>query len=321
VTVTVVAACARVIGKRAVDRDGDRKRHENRWETSTGTATTLRGELYTTGADCLHIFRRWTILAACKTSNRGTPPPHARDVRSNRYEVAILPWAHVSLTISPPLRRRRMQSEGVCDRVCAEAAKLGAKVIQLPTIPYGVQSNMFGLTNALPINVYPATLFAFLRDIVDSLERQGIRKLVLFNCIGGNDFLKPFIREMAGRSEMFLCVVNWWQVGKESITTSSPSGRPRRGNGNQHQPGAHPELVRMPQAGTAPKPTRFERHQQRMGQHLPPWHLLTESTGSGDPRGATREKGEKSGRGRPRIAKFVAELSAADAKDGDFRFE
>ena len=42
------------------------------------------------------------------------------------------------------------------DKVCAEAYQRGAKVTLLPTIPFGVQTNMRRLP--LAINVNPATL-------------------------------------------------------------------------------------------------------------------------------------------------------------------
>src|SRR5437867_2325189 len=90
-------------------------------------------------------------------------------VAGNRYELAVLPiGACEPHNLHLPYGSDAFQSEMVADRVCEIATALGAKVVALPTIPYGVQSNMFDVPDALPINVYPATLFAFLRDIVDS---------------------------------------------------------------------------------------------------------------------------------------------------------
>jgi creatinine amidohydrolase len=246
------------------------------------------------------------------------------DVRRTTYEVALLPLgACEPHNFHLPYGADAMQSEGVSDRVCAEAIKLGAKVIQLPTIPYGVQSNMFGLEKALPINIYPATLFAFLRDIVDSLERFGVQKLVLFNSHGGNDFLKPFIREMAGRSKVFICVVNWWQVGKDVYNDifAKPDDHAGEMETSVNMV-LTPELVKFDQAGDgATKPTRFEAVNKGWVSISRPWHLLTETTGSGDPRAATKEKGEKYlSVVVPRIAKFIAELSAADVDDAKFPF-
>src|SRR5205085_6490967 len=135
-------------------------------------------------------------------------------VRDTRYEVAVLPiGACEPHNLHLPYGTDAYESELVCDRVCEAAHNLGASVVALPTIPYGVQSNMLDVP--LAINVYPSTMFALLKDIADSLQGHGIRKLILFNSHGGNDFLKPFVREMSGRSKVFISVIDWWRVGKD----------------------------------------------------------------------------------------------------------
>jgi creatinine amidohydrolase len=245
-------------------------------------------------------------------------------VSQNRYEIAILPiGACEPHNQHLPYGADAFQSEHVCDRVCAAAVKLGAKVVQLPTIPYGVQSNMFDVPDALPINIYPATFFAFLRDIVDSLERRGILKLVLFNSHGGNDFLKPFIREMTGRSKVFICVIDWWRVGKDVYSTIFDQPDDHAGElETSVNLVITPELVNLADAADGSfKQTRFEAVNKGWVSVSRPWHLLTESTGVGDPRAATKEKGEKYlAVVVPRLAKFVAELSSADVTDPQFPF-
>src|SRR5438552_16304446 len=88
-------------------------------------------------------------------------------VAANRYEVAVLPiGACEPHNLHLPYGTDAYESELVCDRVCEAAHNLGASVVALPTIPYGVQSNMLDVPRA--INVYPSTFFALLKDIVDS---------------------------------------------------------------------------------------------------------------------------------------------------------
>ena len=246
-------------------------------------------------------------------------------VRENRYHVAVLPiGACEPHNLHLPYGSDAFQSELVSDRVCEESIKLGAKVIQLPTIPYGVQSNMFGLRDALPINIYPATLFAFLRDIADSLERFGIQKLILFNSHGGNDFLKPFIREMQGRCKVFISVIDWWRVGRDVYGEIFDKGDDHAG---EMETSVNllltPDLVKLAQAGDGyAKPTRFEAINKGWVSISRPWHLLTEDTGAGNPHAASREKGEQYlAVIVPRLAKFVAELSAADVNDPKFPFQ
>jgi creatinine amidohydrolase len=213
------------------------------------------------------------------------------------------------------------ESELVSDLVCEQALLLGARVVQLPTIPFGVQSNMLDIP--LAINVYPSTFFALLKDIIDSLERHGILKLVLFNSHGGNDFLKPFIREMSGRSKMFISVMDWWRVGKDVYGSIFENPDDHAGEMETSVMLAlMPELVRLNDAmDGSSKPTRFEAVNKGWVSISRPWSSLTESTGVGDPRKATREKGEKYlSVVVPRLAKFVAELSKADVKEAKFPF-
>jgi len=84
--------------------------------------------------------------------------------------------------------------------------------VQLPTIRTAFSRICSNSTRdqCLSFNV-----FCVLQDIVDSLEASWNSQLVIFNSHGGNDFLKPFIREMSGRTKVFICVIDWWRVGKD----------------------------------------------------------------------------------------------------------
>jgi creatinine amidohydrolase len=247
------------------------------------------------------------------------------DYAKGKWQVAIQPiGACEPHNFHLPYGTDAYESELVCDRVCAAVHARGAAgVLQLPTLPYGVQSNMFDVPDALPINVYPATLFALLRDIVDSLERRGIMKLILFNSHGGNDFLKPFIREMQGKSRLFISVIDWWKVGKDMYGTIFDKQDDHAGEMETSVMLAiAPEVVKLEAAadGTS-KSTRFEAVNKGWVSISRPWHLLTASTGVGDPRAATKEKGEQYlAVIVPRLAQYLVELSSANMKDGTFPF-
>lgn len=246
------------------------------------------------------------------------------DVRSEDYQVAVLPiGACEPHNLHLPYGTDAFESQLVAGRVCAAASGLGARVVELPTIPYGVQSNMMEIPGALPINIYPATFFAFLRDIVESLEKHRLHKLVLFNSHGGNDFLKPFIREMTGRSKVFISVIDWWRVGRDVYDEIFDQVDDHAGElETSVMLALMPELVRLAQAGDgAARPTRFEAVNKGWVSISRPWHLLTETTGVGDPRAATKEKGQKYlDVVVPRLARYIAELSQADMDDGTFPF-
>jgi creatinine amidohydrolase len=243
-------------------------------------------------------------------------------VRDAHYEVAILPiGACEPHNLHLPHGTDAYESELVSDRVCAAATQLGAKVIQLPTIPYGVQSNMLDVP--LAINVYPSTMFALLKDIADSLEGHGIRKLIVFNSHGGNDFLKPFVREMSGKSKVFISVIDWWRVGKDKY--DEIFAHPDDHGGEMETSvmlALRPELVQLNKAlDGASNVTQFEAINKGWVSISRPWKGLTASTGVGNPREATREKGERYlALIVPRLAKYLVELSNADVDAPGFPF-
>ncbi len=70
--------------------------------------------------------------------------------------------------------------------------ELGAYV--LPAMPFGCSVEHMGFPGTVTLR--PATLAAFLEDLVESLYRQGFRKIVVLSTHGGNWILKPTLREL-----------------------------------------------------------------------------------------------------------------------------
>ena len=131
-----------------------------------------------------------------------------KEVEATDYEVVVLPWgATEAHNYHLPYSTDVVQ----CDRIAAEAAgqawDRGAKVIVLPTVPFGVNTGQVDVK--LDININPSTQLAVLRDICDVLEHQGIPKLVIFNGHGANDF-RQMVRELWPRYELFLCTLDWF---------------------------------------------------------------------------------------------------------------
>ena len=200
----------------------------------------------------------------------------------------------------------------VGERICEQAHQRGAKVLLLPTIPFGVDSNL--LEFPLTIHVSLKALAAVLRDVIRSLECHGIRKLVLLNGHGGNE-LKPLLREWYGQTRVFATVVDWWKTGADKY--AEIFSKPDDHAGEMETSVAlalFPELVEMEKASDGAKhEARFEAIRRGWAAITRPWHLLTESSGVGDPRAATREKGEKYlALVTERLAQFLVELSAAE---------
>src|SRR5215210_7001976 len=61
----------------------------------------------------------------------------------------------------------------------------------------------------LAINMNPTTQLAVLTDIASAISGQGVRKLLILNGHGGNDF-RQMIRELQPKVDLFICTINWW---------------------------------------------------------------------------------------------------------------
>jgi creatinine amidohydrolase len=131
-------------------------------------------------------------------------------IKDRDIELAILPWgATEAHNLHLPFATDNIQVEKIAIESAQSAWNKGAKVIVLPTIPFGVQTGQSDIR--LNINMNPSTQSAILNDVIDSLNRHKIYKLLIMNGHGGNDF-RQIIRESGFKySGMFICTCNWYQ--------------------------------------------------------------------------------------------------------------
>src|SRR5258708_6132085 len=109
-------------------------------------------------------------------------------IRAQQWQAAVLPFgATEPHNLHMPYGTDVFQVEEIGRRACARAYDAGAKVVLLPTVPFGVNTNHLKVPGALACSLTPTTLLRILTDLVDSMERQGIFKLVLLNGHGGNE--------------------------------------------------------------------------------------------------------------------------------------
>jgi|SRR5688572_8246069 creatinine amidohydrolase len=238
-----------------------------------------------------------------------------RTVSSARYDVAILPWgATEAHNYHLPYGTDNVQ----CDCLAAEAARLawerGARVVVLPTVPFGVNTGQLDIP--LTINMNPSTQSAILRDVVDAIAAQGLRKLVLFNGHGGNDF-RQLIRELSPRTSVFLCAIDWWKVvdPTDFFEKSGDHAGELETSVMMH---VAPALVRpLEEAGSgAAKRPRLKGMREGWAWAPRVWTRVTADTGVGDPSRATAEKGAKYVNVVvERVAEFLVDLASADPKD------
>jgi creatinine amidohydrolase len=239
-----------------------------------------------------------------------------KTVRETSYEVAVLPWgATEAHNWHLPYATDVIQ----CHHVAAEAARraweAGAKVVVLPTIPFGVNTGQLDIK--LTINMNPSTQAAVLRDVVASLDGQGIHKLVLLNGHGGNDF-RQMIREIGvAFPTMFICATNWYQVADAAAFFDEPGDHAGELETSMMLHIAPDLVLPLDEAGTG-KARRFKMGGLRDGWVWAEreWSKVTEDTGVGDPAKATAEKGARYlDAVAEAIAGFLVELAASDLDD------
>jgi creatinine amidohydrolase len=239
-------------------------------------------------------------------------------IRSQSWEAAVLPFgATEPHNLHMPYGTDNFQVEAIGRQACERAYHAGARVLLLPTIPYGVNTNYFEVPGAVTCSLTPTTLLHLLSDLTDSLERQGIRKLVLLNGHGGNE-LKPLIRELHHRTKVFLCICDWYRMAVDQYPQLF------------EQPGEHadevetslglaffPELVQLELADSgAARPTRIDAINRGWIHITRPWHLATVNTGMGNPAAASAEKGRRlMDILVERLAGSLVELSSAHLDD------
>ena len=239
-----------------------------------------------------------------------------KSVRGNAPEVAVLPWG---ATEAHNYHMPYGTDNYIAARLAADSAKLaverGASVMVLPVIPFGVNTGQPDIL--LDMNLNPGTQFLILKDLLTVLNRQSVRKFVIMNTHGGNDF-KQQIRELNLLfPDMLLTQCNWFKIpGAEFYFDDL--GEHAGEVETSLMMHLYPKLV-LPLAeageGHAKKFTVSALNQGWAWAERE-WSKVTKDTGIGNPAKATAEKGKLFYQYiTEKIAEFLVELAEADLKD------
>jgi creatinine amidohydrolase len=220
------------------------------------------------------------------------------EVRQADFQVAVLPLgATEPHNLHLPYGTDCLEAEWIGRETCRRAAGLGARVFVLPCIPYGTESNLSAFP--LAMNLQPSTMMKVVEDLVLTLSRSGVRKLVLLNSHGGND-LKPVLRELYGKTDVQLFLCNWFQMVRDAASQIFEVPDDHAGEMETSLILAYrPELVARNADGSISadlgqtRPFRFQALREGWVGITRPWHLLTTQSGSGNPHAATAEKGNR----------------------------
>lgn len=214
---------------------------------------------------------------------------------TEHYDVAILPWgATEPHNYHLPYCTDMLSSAAIACEVAAAAKGQGIHAMVLPGMPLGSQNP--GQTD-LPFCLHfsQATQTAVLVDIVKSLKRQGVDKLLIINGHGGNSFFKGAIRDLLAEDpSFFICVSEWYTVlphrdyFEESVDDHAGE---QETSVMLHY---YPDLVRMDLAGEGKsRPSPIEGLNTKVAWHPRNWRHTTDDTGIGNPFKASAEKGRR----------------------------
>ena len=240
-----------------------------------------------------------------------------KQMRGLSPNVAILPWgATEAHNYHLPYGTDVIEATALGEAATAKANAQGARAVLLPTVPFGIDHSQ--LNQVATITMRASTQLAILHDVALSLTRQGIDRLVLLNFHGGNEF-KPLIRDVMLEHRIYIVQVNAFHL--------CPQVREQL-----EHPGDHADefetslLLHLAPQWVAPleeadegktTPFALPALKQPGVWASRDWAALTESTGAGNPKEATAEKGEKIFEALvAALVPVIVELS--QASNGDF---
>lgn len=248
------------------------------------------------------------------------PPPRPyvlaetnwESVRQTAYEIAVLPWgATEAHNRHLPYATDTIQADAVAIEAARQAWDAGARPLVLPGVPFGVNTGQLEVPFCLNMN--PSTQQALLADLLPSLERHGIRKLVIVNGHGGNDF-RQILRELQPRTSLLLCQLHWFRCVDPRPFFEEPGDHAGELETSVIQ-ALMPDLVRpLEEAGPGLEhPYAVTAFREGWAWTQRRWIHATDDTGVGNPAAATPAKGERFLKAvTARIASLLVELQHAD---------
>lgn len=216
-----------------------------------------------------------------------------KSLKDDGYEVAVLPWgATEAHNYHLPYGTDIIEAEELAALAAGYAWERKGKVVVLPTIPFGVNTGQSDIY--LDINLNPSTQLAILDDVAATLCRHGIRKLIVFNSHGGNNF-EALLRELGLRyPDLLICLTNWFKAIDRSALGMAPGD-----HADEVETSLilhfRPELV-LPKAdwgkGEA-KNFKIAALRESWAWSERKWSQVSSDTGVGNPAFATAKKGAK----------------------------
>ncbi|MCA1809330.1 MAG: creatininase family protein [Kiritimatiellia bacterium] len=212
--------------------------------------------------------------------------------------------------------------DGIARRATIQANEQGGRVMQYPSLPVGCNVNFKPFPFAARMKV--RTLMSLLGDIIEALEEDGVRKILLLNGHGGNtSVVEATLREHFERHpadpqgrRAFVCTFGTNRFVEPEVKAMLKHPSPHGGEDETaRMMGLRPDLVRPEYFREFPivPPSASgvaECHDNLM--YVKPWHLFLPEAAGGETRTVTREMGERLVESAAKgLAEFMVRLSRA----------
>lgn len=237
-------------------------------------------------------------------------------LQKQKIDLVVLPWgATEAHNYHLPYATDIIEADAIAAEAGRIAWEAGAKVMILPTIPFGVNTGQPDIT--LDMNLNPSTQLAILRDLIEVLHRQNIYKLLILNSHGGNDF-KTMLRELGLQfPEMFLVSCNWFQSvdKKQFFDAAGDHADEMETSLIMH---LRPQLVLpLEEAGEGKEnKSRIKGIREGWAWSERRWSMISEDTGVGNPKAATAEKGKRFFEAiTSKLAELMQEIAEVDIQN------
>lgn len=210
------------------------------------------------------------------------------------YHLAILPWgATEPHNRHLPYCTDMLTAQAISCKVAEAAQESGVGAMVLPAIPLGSQ-NPGQVELPYCIHASVQTQLFILKDIVKSLKRQGINKLMIISGHGGNNF-KGMIRDLMIDDPSFLiCYNEWFSILKHSDYFEAKEDDHAGELETSVMLYLLPDTVRMSLAGNGESsPFAIDGLNNKIAWLPRDWSKVSTDTGIGNPKKASVEKGKK----------------------------
>lgn len=200
----------------------------------------------------------------------------------------------------------------LAEQLAEEVAMKVDGLLVLPTLPYGMSEHYSAFP--LTISLRSETLIAILKDILNSLLKHGIKKLIIINGHDGNiPSIEIATREFrVNHPEMKIAVLEaWWVTASQLLPKGTFEVWDGLGHGGEGETSLmlalKPELVSIKHAKDVVPDLPIHVQMKWTFDELTPYGV------TGAPSKATKEKGEKIRKALVNLlTSFIKEMDAKD---------